>query len=196
MLRRPTADLVREYIRKFDDDSNAAAADEAIGLLFKSYPRNEEYTHVLLKAIAINSLYAAKVMAIVSLAKHITKRAIDKRLVNGDPNLVHDIACLELANGKKKRFYSFATKYCHWHNPESYPLYDQYVDWIIRRYNKEYRFGEKFTAEELKHYERLKAIIEKFREHFGLRDFSFKEIDKFLWRYGKEMKVEAVTPHA
>jgi hypothetical protein len=193
MLRMPTIDLVHEYIDKFNDDENAALTDQALARVVECYPRNDELATVLLKVTAINALYYTNVQAIVALARHIHAKSIDQRLASGDPILVDDIACLTLTSGKCMRFYSFATKYCHWHNPKAYPIYDQYVDWLLRRYNKESRF-DKFTAVDLRHYPRFKAIVEAFREHFGLQACTFKEIDKFLWLYGKQMKLERASP--
>jgi len=44
-----------------------------------------------------------------------------------------------------------------------------------------------FERAELQDYARYKAILEAFRRLLGLETFAFKEIDKFLWFYGKSL---------
>jgi len=44
-----------------------------------------------------------------------------------------------------------------------------------------------FKRDELRQYSRYKEIIEGFRVNYGLTQLSFKELDKFLWSYGKEI---------
>jgi len=53
-----------------------------------------------------------------------------------------------------------------------------------------YQQQDQFTAfkrQELWQYPRYKKIIEYFRDHYALTQFGFKELDKFLWRYGKDV---------
>ena len=45
----------------------------------------------------------------------------------------------------------------------------------------------RFKNADLKHYESFKNILCQFREYYGLQRFSFKELDKFLWLYGREL---------
>ena len=60
------------------------------------------------------------------MASHIQQLEIDNYLISADATVVNKIA---LGHGipKPKRngdknFYSFATKYCNWHNKDAYPL--------------------------------------------------------------------------
>ena len=45
----------------------------------------------------------------------------------------------------------------------------------------------RFKNAKLRRYAYFKKIVSGFREHYGLRRFSFKELDKFLWLYGREL---------
>ena len=78
-----------------------------------------------------------------------------------------------------------ASKYCSHHNPEAYPIYDSYVDEVLRYFRDLDRFAS-FRTEELKDYRRFKGILIDFRSYYGLEQFSLKEIDKYLWQFGKE----------
>ena len=86
--------------------------------------------------------------------------------------MVNDIATVTI-NGKKKYFYSFASKYCSHHNQVEFPIYDSYVDIVLRYFRK----ADKFY--------KFKNILLKFKEYYGLQEFSLKELDKYLWQFGK-----------
>jgi hypothetical protein len=53
-------------------------------------------------------------------------------------------------------------------------------------YQRMDRFAAFVWQQELSDYLNFKRTIEVFRETYGLTEFSFKELDKFLWLYGKE----------
>ena len=81
------------------------------------YPNNNYLEEVLLKCAAINSFSSTHVYDLYSMAEHIVGKQIDENLKNGNLSLVNTIAKIEIS-GKEHNFYSFATKYCHYHNPE------------------------------------------------------------------------------
>ena len=70
---------------------------------------------------------------IYQVAKKIYDLKIDKRLKNGDPSLVNDIAHVTIS-GKEKVFYSFASKYCSHHNNIEFPIYDYFVDRMLMNF--------------------------------------------------------------
>jgi len=119
------------------------------------------------------------------MASHIVELDIDERLQKADDTLVMDIAKMTLPNGQVKSFYSFATKYCSRHKPKDYPLYDSYVDKVLRYFRDVDRFCE-FKSPDLKNYPIFKSIISKFRGFYGLEEYDFKKLDMYLWRLGKE----------
>lgn len=88
-------------------------------------------------------------------------------------------------NNKSIKLYSFATKYCSHHNPEDFPIYDSFVDKVLRYFRDMDGFSE-FKNGDLKNYKRFKEILNDFRMFYGLQTYSFKDIDKFLWQFGKE----------
>lgn len=59
-----------------------------------------------------------------------------------DPDLIEKIANVEIG-GKRRRNYSFATKYCNFHRPNVYPIYDSLVVGVL---NTLLRQGERSTA--------------------------------------------------
>lgn len=153
-------------------------------LFFELAPENKDIADILLKVTALNQFYSTNIFSVYPVAEHIKALDIDMRLKAGDESLVDDIRIVEL-NGKTKNFYSFASKYCSHHRPNAYPIYDSYVDEVLRYFRDTDCFTS-FRTEELKNYKRFKEILMTFRAYYGLEQFSLKEIDKYLWQFGKE----------
>ena len=179
----PTEALVRSSVEKFDNDE--ATTESTISKLFKLFPRNISLGDVLLKVIVLNNLYSTGIIATDKVAEHIVSQNIDVRLKKGDPKVVNLISYVRLGN-KTRNNYSFATKYCSWHNKSQYPIYDSIVDRMLWGYRKQDNFCA-FRREDLWDYEKFKEIILKFRKHYALTAFEFKDIDKFLWIVGKRL---------
>ncbi len=114
------------------------------------------------------------------MSKNIYNSKIDDELRKGSYDVIEKIATV-----KERRFYSFATKYCSFHFSDKYPIYDSYVDKILRHYRNQDKFF-KFKNKDLKKYRSFVEIIEQFKKFYELEDFSFKDIDKFLWQFGRE----------
>lgn len=189
-LYTPTNQLIELYIEKFNHDDRYYPADQAITKLFKAFPANVHFEDILLKISVLNDLYSTNILGTYAMAKHIQKLNIDASLVDGDPYVVNRIAVghgIRSSNTDKEiNFYSFATKYCNWHNLEQYAIYDSFVEKILMAYKRAFNFS-KFTKQELKDFPTFKRVIIDFIDFFGLNGHNLKEIDKFLWMYGKEM---------
>lgn len=190
-LEGPTEELVNEYITKFLNNTEKRFRhypfqEKAILKIKEEFPKNNDIIEILLKVGILNSFYSTNIFKPFSVAENILKLNIDERLSKGDPSLVRDIAKTEIS-GKKKNFYSFATKYCSIHNPKDYPIYDSYIEWILIKYKKQYGF-DKFVKKDLRDYHSFIKILKKFQEFFGLQKFTFKQIDQFLWMYAKYKK--------
>jgi hypothetical protein len=177
---------VREYVARFEQDDAARTADKALTKLFDLLPQNRITEEVLIKVVAVNSLLSTGILATYAVAKHICELDVDPKIEQGMPDVVCQIARVKI--GPKKRCnYSFATKFCSYQAPDSYPKYDGYTEGLIWAYQKSYRFGQ-FERSELQDYSRYKAVVEDFKRHYDLGDFSFKQIDNFMWGYGRHWK--------
>ena len=180
---RPTPDFVERYISLFDQ-KGFNITDKAITRLVKAFPHNHDLEDVLLKVVVINSLYATNIYAINDVAKRICELRIDSKLEQGSLDLVDELAIVNV-RGKTRRNYSFASKYCSWHAPKIYPIYDSFVDQLLLAYQKQDKFTV-FKREELRQYAHYREVLDKFREHYELMQFGYKDLDKFLWLYGRE----------
>ena len=145
-----------------------------------TYPYNNNLEEVLLKCAAINSFSSTHVYDLYKMAEHIVGKQIDEKLKNGDFSLINTIAKIEIS-GREHNFYSFATKYCHYHNPENYPIYDNYVAKVLCSFPKDFRV---IKEKELREYDKFVGVLKDFKQHYGL-NLSFVELDKYLWRLGR-----------
>lgn len=188
-LINPTNEIICEYLKKFERKERYYLADKAILKLFKKFPTNNELEDILVKISVINDLYSTNIFGTFIMAKHIQQLQIDTGLELGDPTIVKSIATghgiLKPNGGGDRNFYSFATKYCNWHNQDAYPIYDRFVYKILIAYRKQDEFS-KFNVEDLKEFPRFKQIMLEFKQRYTLTQHSLKEIDKFLWIYGQE----------
>lgn len=158
--------------------------ERALDKLFMELcPKNNRIEDVLIKCSALNDFYSTNIFGIHTLAEHILSLNIDERLHQVDYSLIGDIAKVEV-NGKEHCFYSFATKYCSHHLPEKYAIYDNYVEKVLLSMNKKEPFSN-FKREDLKDYETYMSVIRGFIQHFGLTQFSIKQLDQYLWQLGK-----------
>ncbi len=189
-LEKPTNELIKRYILTFRNEERYYRSDQAITNLFKSFPENNNLEDILLKVSVINDMYSTQIYATFLISKHIQNLNIDNDLKNGNPELVNKIASRHGIKSKKHKkeinFYSFATKYCNWHNQEHYAIYDQFVEKTLIHYKNKYHFST-FKTIDLKDFKIFKAVIIKFIDFFHLTKYNLKEIDKFLWIYGKEL---------
>jgi hypothetical protein len=188
LLPTPTLELVREYGKRFDTDPITAATESTLSFLLDRFPKNDDPREVLTKVAAINSLYSTRIFAVVALADQITRlnseRRLDDLIDAGDPSAVDLIACQRLGSESKLiHFYSFASKYCSWHNQRAFPIYDMRARENVWRYQRQRPFRE-FSGGEIwcyKGYEKYREIITAFRSYYALEELTFKELDKFLY---------------
>lgn len=189
-LLTPTNGLIKSYVKKFNQDERYYPADQAITKLFQTFPSNVHFEDILLKISVLNDLYSTNIYGTYAMAKHIQNLKIDRELMIGDPLVVNKISVgHEIRSSKTNKelnFYSFATKYCNWHNLEHYAIYDSFVEKILLEYKRLDNFSE-FTRMDLRDFPTFKRVIQDFMRFYDLNGHNLKEIDKFLWIYGKEM---------
>lgn len=185
MIQTPTPELVRQYIRKFDEGRDGLV-DKALLELFRTFPENTRIEHVLLKVLSFNAFHSVGIIDIHPVARHILSLSIDERLAESSATLVNSLARTPTSSGSIRRNFSFASKYCSWHVPDAYPIYDSIVNKLVSEYQQLDRFTDTNWQHDLTDYLTFKHAVEAFRCSYGLSEFSFKELDKFLWLYGKE----------
>lgn len=181
---RPSVKDAQWFIDYWQQLPSYTDQERALDKLFMELcPKNDHIEDVLIKCSALNDFYSTNIFGIHTVAQHILHLNIDQRLRQLDYSLVNDIAKVEV-NGKKRFFYSFATKYCSHHLPEKYAIYDNYVEKVLVSMNRKECFAN-FKKEDLKDYETYMDVIRRFRQHFDLAQYSIKQLDQYLWQLGK-----------
>lgn len=185
VISKPSAIEVEKYLKSWKNLKNYKLQEDALDkLFFELLPSNEEISDILLKVATLNDFYSTNIFSVYPVAEHILSLKIDERLRQGDVTLVNEIQNVTI-NGVTRKFYSFSTKYCSHHNPNEYPIYDSYVEKVLKYFRKTDKFFN-FKNADLKDYQKFKNIIIAFREYYGLEEFNLKEIDQYLWQLGKE----------
>lgn len=185
IIQKPSKYEVEKYLKKWNATENIVLPEKSLNKLFLStYKNNTDIDEILIKASSLNDFYSTNIFSVVTVAKHIYNLNIDKRLKEADETLVNDIANV-IINGKAKRFYSFATKYCSHHFPDDFPIYDSYVEKVLMYFNKIDNFFN-FKREDLKDYAKFKHVLIQFKKFYNIEQYSLKDIDKYIWLVGKE----------
>lgn len=144
------------------------------------------------------------------------KKYVDKPCNNLNPSdqcleLVNELAKIKVEEKSKenkeiiikdRNYYSFASKFCFFQNNDFFFIYDSYVDELLFQFQKQFKdeYKEKlgkyteFTREGLRDYKTFYTAINQFITVFELQNGSEKltnrEIDIYLWSYGKKRKKE------
>lgn len=198
-----------EYEIDFEDGelTDNKLREEVLEKHFKG-SKNTDLSEVLVKTTLLNNFYHTRIPAnnIVPIARHIVEMKIDDRLYKKpiDVDLVNELAYSEKTY-KTKSFktdrvdlhikinnvYSFASKYCSWHNPE-YPIADSYSKGMLFYINKAdpfYKIDDiKMPSKaSLNDYRVFCKMYKKFRENYfkNTPDISNKVIDTYLWKYAQ-----------
>jgi hypothetical protein len=183
VLPRPTVELVEAECKAFDLEN--WLAEEALGQLRAQFPLNTDIRHVLLKVLVLNKLYGTMIrdIEVETVAKHIVGLGIDPLLAQGSLQAVTLITdCPNV-----RQYLSFASKFCSWHNPTAYPIYDGNVRECLSLYQKQDSFAQFRNKEDLYYYQKLFDAVLAFRSHYGLNSLTFKQLDKFMYRVGGQI---------
>lgn len=181
LLPRPCQSEVEKYLDLWNTLENYSLQEAALDkLFFTMAPDNTRIEDILLKVSTLNDFYSTNIFSVFPVAKHILSLDIDTRLKQGDPTLVDAIKTVDGRN-----HYSFATKYCSHHNPLEYPIYDSYVDKVLRYFRDKDGFCA-FKSDDLKQYDKFKQIVLAFSTYYNLEQYTLKEIDQYLWQLGKD----------
>jgi hypothetical protein len=193
--QKPKRELVEKHLKIFEADDWRVATDEALDRLFEAFPRNCRIEEVYLKVVALDDLYETGIKrrgtaATYDLAKEIRQLNIDSKLARGLPDVVDKIATIKVEG--KKCGHVFASKYCHFHARDDYAIYENsFVEPLVYAYQVAWRQGSTHADLE-ENYSKYKETVESLRDRYKLTGFSFRQLDKFLWGYGREW--DAIRP--
>lgn len=154
--------------------------ESAVAKLFRTFPENKKFDHVLLKVTALSELGNSPLWSHFDVAKIIWLLDIDPLLNE------NSLGVIELITTEYAKLYSFATKYCNWHKSDIYPIYDAYVWNMLNIYKKQHQFSS-FHQKDLRDYQTLARVLIEFKSFYNLDmapwgpdPKTFKQIDRFL----------------
>lgn len=173
---------------------------------FNEHPKNDDYTTVLHKVILIDFTNSTQLQQYgkkftYTLAERIKSILnLDERIANGDPTVVDEIAELTPIN-----LFSFASKFCHYHNRicykrDDYSIFDRVVSdtlpqylVVTKSYIRECKNDKKDNTKketEKKSYKDYRDIIDKLIEAYNLESVPMirKQLDHFLWFPNKDKR--------
>jgi len=179
---KPETTRIKEIGNRFDKEFKDDEA--AVDSVFKQWPKNGNVSEVLVKTIVLNRLYNTSILNERIVARRIVELRIDDNLHNGEEHeLIAQLTPIDFGK-KTRKLYSFATKYCAWHQPDRFQMFDSKVEAALLHYQSHFKFFD-FRRDELRCYKTFMKIIKAFRDHFNLTDVSPKNLDKFLWMEGR-----------
>ncbi len=201
MFDKPDTELVKNYVTKFDTDNDRSDyyKDETIKNLFAAMPNNTVLEEVLAKVTLLNSFYSTQIKNkdLINVAKDIIDLKIDSKIQGEtvDVDVVNQIAYTH--KDYPNSLYSFASKYCSFHNPEKFPIADSYSKGMLYYMNNcdndnLHFFPHKFSQKDLNNYLNYIKVYNEFIKHFKLGKMTYKEIDKYLWKYAKDRMGERI----
>lgn len=161
----------------YDRLSNWKTSRDVITMFLNENPRNDVLSTVLIKVVLIDSLYMTNLKGSVAMAKHI----VDIPSLKNDIE-TGNIEAVEKIRKFTKDVLSFASKYCHFHRKDKYPMYDRYVCLALNSLNRLQNWKESHRD-----YRYFFDETNKLRLSSGCKDF--EEIDTFLWLYGQRERL-------
>ena len=163
--------------------------EELLNNAFNNLDKNE-LVYIETAVLLLDSIYHTRLKSPLRVAYKIHQLFQNNNLLSKIKNAqdlqeiiycVYEIAINDKkADAKNAYIYSFATKFCNRIN-HAFPIYDSYVAGLLYHYS----YDNKFTQASLGNYKRFYDTYEKFVKDYKLNEFNFKEIDIFMWTYGK-----------
>lgn len=179
----PSLAKMRAYHAKWHKMADYVAQEAALDRLFILDPStrpNTDMSVVMIKCAVLNDFYSTNIYKVHSVARKICGiKNLDARLADGDLSLVDEIADVD-----GRRNYSFATKYCSHHQPSRFPIYDRYVDRVLRALSGQHK--EMPDCGDLRDYPHFVDVVDSFMDIFHFAGKTYKDVDRYLWLLGRE----------
>ena len=194
---KPTEEGLNSALQKWKESKTTIKKEYILCNLFLYDNRSEDI--VKLKVETLNLYYSTRILAVGVVSRHIVDVFAhkDEKMLTVDYNsqdekvfdLVDEIAkvTFNLSDNSVavRNMFSFATKYCSFHNPDAFYIYDRNVVAVLKLFKND--FGGKFSEKELRSYKCFRQIMEQFRNYYGFDKYSCKELDIYLWQLGDKI---------
>lgn len=177
--------------------------ERCLNKYFQNNIENTNLINVIIKTTILDSFYATRLKMPTKIANHIISiKNVDYLLKNEKINKYDlsksyippskPLTVVDIISNPPNQYnnFSFATKYCNFHYPGKYIIYDSYIKKFLLRLQKNNFFGSEIKIKYndssfRKDYTLFHTVYTKFLEMSKLdklENFSFKLIDKYIWR--------------
>ena len=187
-----------KVLKAYDKMQGYKIQEDLLKELLKCYPDHKNKFAVETKVKLLNLFYSTGIQATNVMAQNILSiKDIDKRLADKELSLVGEIAKLTFSDDNTRNNYSFATKYCAYHQPKLFPIYDSIVaktfvslfeKGLLPKYTYSRKsnpdpntFNKREFWDKLKDYKFYVELYDYFMELYGLKDFTYRQIDSYIW---------------
>ena len=203
-------DDINENIKIFDE--NEKYKEFVLKALFDKYKWNISYYEILIKVTTLNTLYSAglnnsegkKTIDVVTMARHILLEPnFDSWLTSDDEKdnykaydyIASGVSAIR--DGHYNKCKAFASKYCHWHRPEVFPIMDSRAKSNLYNFidindisDAKVNGWDKIKKDDFSDYNLFWEVFKEFKKYInekliGEEKYSIKDIDKLLWQYGR-----------
>lgn len=195
---------LEKFHRAVSDDSQYGEEERMLERIMRNYPKNNDLDIIAMKVSVVDltnstqlSNYKSKI-SLYDISKIILDFHIDEDLKNGNPEIVHRLA--EACKNFKKNnssngvnLFSFASKYCAYHNMYAYgrddfSIFDNVVSSNLYRYSTEKNPLRKMTPEIWRQncdYEAYNQYIGALLDEKGINADNYprrrRMFDHFVW---------------
>ena len=147
---------------------------------FNKFKENNNLFIIGYKIDLVDKLYNCNLkMDKRRVAIEIINLSLDEKFEKEDPvSIVKEIAEVKFPDYRRSVGYVFSSKFCHFHKPSKFPIYDQYAGRALSELNnKKYSYYEN-------NYRLFKTDLDFLISQLSWKS-SYNEIDEYLWLYGK-----------
>ena len=181
----PIETIIKPHFEKFVGQSGYFIENTRTYNYFKANAANDDLQTILLKVGDVREPELAQARAEDAMAEHILSLNIDDQLAAADTQVVMDIANLDF-RGERRYFYAFASRYCCYHFPKDYPIYDPTIEQLLKLFFKRNQ-DRKLSKDEILNYSSFKELMVVYKDNFHLPLETFWGLDKFIWTHGKQI---------
>ncbi len=185
--RMPTAEFIIDFVDNYNEEQpfDAKSYNAAMNLV-NAFPDNDNFEDIFIKVNFINGSFKTRIGDTMQVAKNIAEILdFDERINQDDISLINDIGRYLSRKNREFNFYSFATKYCHCHKPDTFPIFDNYVKESLEYYRNNFNGMANFKSVRLRNYHSFRETMHNFKVFAQAESINNSIVDRFLWAQSK-----------
>ncbi|HEY3429980.1 MAG TPA: hypothetical protein VGK39_04825 [Cyclobacteriaceae bacterium] len=180
---------LKKYLEIFKDQEMYFVNDLRTLELFSKTPLNSGKEDVKTKVSALNDTDVRTLSLEADMINHIVKLNLDDRLKKNDLSVVEDIAHIS-AQGKQHHLLHFASVYCNFHKPDTFPIYSEQYHDFYKKYIVEYNLP--LNPKKLNSYEVFSKALNDLTDRLKLKGkMDYLHLRKFAWLYAETIVRES-----